>query len=281
MERKLRSYLLSMILLGAVIDVVLVAGLYFLLWKTVLQPLREIEGYATSRSRGGREAAAWDVRHYRGELESLRHALEAMIGQLDARHAELQSASARLEAEKTKLQTLFSILPTGISITDEQRNVLQMNPALERLLGFSLEEIIGGRHGLRTYHNQDGGTILADDMPSARAMREQGPVLDQQIMISKEDGSSLWVSVSAAPLPGYGAAVTTTDITDRKLAEQHLIQQLEELQRWQKVTLGREERVRQLKAEINELCRRTGLSPRYRSQTDTSSSAPDSQGRGA
>jgi hypothetical protein len=43
-------------------------------------------------------------------------------------------------------------------------------------------------------------------------------------------------------------------------------EQLEELQRWQEVMLGREDRVQELKGEVNELCRRQGKPPRYPSQ---------------
>jgi hypothetical protein len=40
-------------------------------------------------------------------------------------------------------------------------------------------------------------------------------------------------------------------------------EQLEELQRWHDVTLGREERVLELKAEVNTLLVKAGLPARY------------------
>lgn len=56
---------------------------------------------------------------------------------------------------------------------------------------------------------------------------------------------------------------THTDITDRKSAEIENQKRLEELSRWYKVTLGRESRVGELKAEVNELRRRLGEPPGY------------------
>jgi len=53
------------------------------------------------------------------------------------------------------------------------------------------------------------------------------------------------------------------DIAARKEAEARLQQQLEELRRWHRATLGREERIIELKREINELLTRAGQSPRY------------------
>jgi len=42
--------------------------------------------------------------------------------------------------------------------------------------------------------------------------------------------------------------------------------QLDELTRWEDVMLGREDRVQELKGEVNELCRRAGEAVRYPSQ---------------
>lgn len=58
-------------------------------------------------------------------------------------------------------------------------------------------------------------------------------------------------------------AGTTFDITERKRAEEKTLQQLEELRRWQELIIGREERMQQLKAEVNELLARQGQPARY------------------
>ena len=66
------------------------------------------------------------------------------------------------------------------------------------------------------------------------------------------------------PVRMVGAMV---DLSERKLLEDRLRQQLEELVRWQDVMLGREDRVQELKKEINELLVRLGLPIRYPSQS--------------
>jgi hypothetical protein len=53
------------------------------------------------------------------------------------------------------------------------------------------------------------------------------------------------------------------DITERKMAEEQAQQQLDELRRWNTVTLGRETRVMELKNEVNELLKKIGLPHRY------------------
>ena len=53
------------------------------------------------------------------------------------------------------------------------------------------------------------------------------------------------------------------DITERRQAEEQVQQQLDELRRWNEVTLGRETRVMELKHEVNELLMKSGLPQRY------------------
>ncbi len=50
---------------------------------------------------------------------------------------------------------------------------------------------------------------------------------------------------------------------ERSRAEEQIQSQLRELQRWQAVTLDREDRVQALKREVNELLRGAGKPPRY------------------
>ena len=53
------------------------------------------------------------------------------------------------------------------------------------------------------------------------------------------------------------------DVTARKIAEERLRGQLRELERWRQATLGREERVHDLKREVNAVLKQFGQPPRY------------------
>ena len=54
------------------------------------------------------------------------------------------------------------------------------------------------------------------------------------------------------------------DITEDKLREKRITQQLDELNRWQQVMMDREDRVIELKREINRLLQQFDLPIRYR-----------------
>jgi PAS domain S-box-containing protein len=78
----------------------------------------------------------------------------------------------------------------------------------------------------------------------------------QSTFQGRYDAAGVLVSIVGAVL----------DITERKRAEERIAGQLEELQRWQNVMLDREDRVQELKREVNELCHNAGESARYPSQ---------------
>lgn len=69
--------------------------------------------------------------------------------------------------------------------------------------------------------------------------------------------------ISIAPWGANGFATIFTDITIRKEQEIRLNGQLEELRRWYEATLGREERILELKHEVNEALAKTSQPPRY------------------
>ena len=76
---------------------------------------------------------------------------------------------------------------------------------------------------------------------------------------------------------GSGSVAQGQDISGIKVTEGRLIEQVEELRRWQNVMLDREDRVRELKREVNEFCRRVGEAARYPSQEDAAAEPRETQ----
>lgn len=78
----------------------------------------------------------------------------------------------------------------------------------------------------------------------------------------------MWFLISVyCPKPDHFVVIFDV-ITARKQAEEKIRAQLGELLRWQEVTLGREERVQQLKVEVNEQLARQGEPARYSNQAE-------------
>ncbi|HEY9648735.1 MAG TPA: PAS domain-containing protein, partial [Chroococcidiopsis sp.] len=133
---------------------------------------------------------------------------------------------SELYASRHKYQTLFEILPLGVSITDAAGNLVETNPASEQILGIPTTE-----HNQRTCDEPtwqiiypNGDPMPAEDYPAVRALRENQAILDVEQGIIHPDGSIRWIMTSAAPIPidAYGVAIAYIDITERKRLELQL-----------------------------------------------------------
>lgn len=139
-----------------------------------------------------------------------------------------QLEESRRESQQ-KYRTLFEILPVGVSIADAGGNLIEANPATERILGIPRSE-----HDRRTCDAPvwqavypDGTPMPTDEYPCVRALREGRIVAGVEKGIVRPDGGISWISVSAAPIPldNYGVAIVYIDIGDRKAAERALLRQ--------------------------------------------------------
>lgn len=145
-----------------------------------------------------------------------------------------KQAETALRESENKYQTLFSILPIGISITDNDGQLIEANPASEKILGLTRNE-----HNQRTYDAPDWQIIRPDQtlMPpaeyaSVRALKEKRFIENIEKGVLRPDGHICWLNVSAAPVPleNYGVVIAYVDITERKRAEDDLRLSQERLQ---------------------------------------------------
>ena len=171
-----------------------------------------------------------------------------------------------LKESEGKLKALFNLLPVGVSITDKERNILDANLALERIMGLSRSDLLKGKYGSRKYIRSNGTEMPADEFPSVRALKEKGSIQSSEIGIIKEDGSTIWTDVSAISLPFSDGqvVVTTRDITESKKTAEKL-QKAEERYRIVTEQTGQliydyntEEKTADLAGDIEEL---TGFTP--------------------
>ena len=134
-----------------------------------------------------------------------------------------QAEQALLEREM-KLAILLDILPVGISILDAERKVSYSNPALKKMLDISGEELQEGIHGNWKYLRADGSLMPLDERATTRAFKEKIEIDGVETGVVKEDDSIVWTDVSAVPVnfPDWKVVVVTSDITERKQAEEAL-----------------------------------------------------------
>jgi PAS domain S-box-containing protein len=178
-------------------------------------------------------------------------------------------AEEKLSASEIRFRRLFESAKDGILILDAGTGmVVDVNPFLVELLGCSQAEFMGKKVwelGLLK-------DVIANK-DKFLELQEQDYVRYENLPLQAADGKQINVEfVSNVYLVDHMKVVQCNirNITERRRAEEKILRQLEELRRWQEVTLGREDRNRELKREVNELLGRLGETIRYPSQESTS-----------
>ena len=92
-----------------------------------------------------------------------------------------------------------------------------------------------------------------------------------ELRINFPDGNFKWLQNNMIPIVKEDKLIalkgTQIDITERKLAEDKISEQMDELKRWNNVLSDREEIIIKVKREVNELLIQAGKPPRYESVT--------------
>src|SRR5258706_2404177 len=143
------------------------------------------------------------------------------IGRDISKRKQVEDALRRSEE---KFRALFDIAPVGISIINQDRKIVDLNPALEQVMRMRRDDLLAGAYSKRTVSRPDGTPRAQRDQASERAIATDRPVYGVESSITTEDGEHIWVQVNAAPLhlPDATAVVITQDITERKQAESAL-----------------------------------------------------------
>jgi len=145
---------------------------------------------------------------------------------------ERKLAETRLRESEERYRTTISAMSEGIVVQDDTSAILVCNRAAEEILGLTADQMMG-RTGMdprwRAIH-EDGTPFPGETHPGTVALRTGIPQYNAVMGVHKPDGTLVWILINAQPLQREGedkphAVVTTfTDITDRKAAQDALMQ---------------------------------------------------------
>ena len=180
---------------------------------------------------------------------------------------ERKQAEEKLHESEERFRRAVLGAPFPILIHAEDGEVVFVNTPWSKLTGYEHSDI----PTIAEWTQKAYGTrmeLVRADIDKLYAL--DGPKAEGEYTIMTRSGQARIWDFSSAPigqLPDRRRLVISMamDITERKQAEDQIKEQLEELLRWQNAVLGREDRVLDLKREVNDLLKKAGLPPRYES----------------
>jgi PAS domain S-box-containing protein len=182
------------------------------------------------------------------------------------RHAQERlrdSAAARLAASESRFRGLIENLTDVILLIGPDGALTYVSPSMKELGGYEPEELVG-RPFLELMHPEDVPLAIERNR---EIMHSPGRPVRMERRYRHKDGS--WRTLESVTrnmlhLPELGGLVVTVrDITERRQAEDVLARRAVELERFHRLSVGRELQMVALKKEINALAVQTGREPPY------------------
>ncbi|MBI5033955.1 MAG: PAS domain S-box protein [Chloroflexi bacterium] len=150
-------------------------------------------------------------------------ALLRIVGEIFVSGLERKRAEEELRKSETRFRTMFENASIGIAIDDMGDVAIQSNPALSKILGYSLEEL-SHLHTLHYTHPDDYPIQLALENEIASGQRDQYQIEKRYI---RKDGGLVWGRMIRSVVRDEQGRVVyrlgmVEDITEQKLAAQKL-----------------------------------------------------------
>jgi len=140
---------------------------------------------------------------------------------------ERKQAEERLRRAAEFDEAVMTNMGEGLYTVDNEGRVTSMNPAAERLFGWTLDELRGHKmHDMTHYKHLDGSPFPAEECAGLQVLREGKTLADQEDVFLRKDGTFFDVIYSSAPIQENGKitglVVVFRDMTERKRAEARL-----------------------------------------------------------
>ena len=163
-------------------------------------------------------------------LAEERRTLDALAGMIQSA-LERELAQERLRESEARYRTLFETMVQGVVYQDASGRIVDANPAAERILGVTLEEMTGltALDPRWRLVRPDGTPFPAEEAPAEIALRTGEEIRNVIVGVYNPTAEEYrWLNVHAVPQfrPGkaapYGVYTTFEDVTERRQAEERL-----------------------------------------------------------
>lgn len=142
-----------------------------------------------------------------------------------------EAVEGKLRQHLDLVSALVNNAADGLYTIDAQAHVTFVNPSAARMLGWPASEILGKHvHEIIHFQKADGSPYPKEECPFLEVLRTGTPVYDHEAALTRKDGSLFPGLCSSAPIliegKIVGSVMSFRDITERKQAEDALLEQL-------------------------------------------------------
>jgi PAS domain S-box-containing protein len=167
-----------------------------------------------------------------------------------------------ISGQEEKFMKAFQSSPYAVIISRiSDGQIVEANRGFMKISGYSSSEVIGKKsQELGIWENNDDRTSAIEELLQDKLISER------EYKFRKKSGEILTglISMEIIILNNERYMISSiNDITHRKSSEKLIAQKIEELEKFNRIMVGRENKMLELKQEINDLCTKMNLPPRY------------------
>ena len=204
-----------------------------------------------------------DLQQKLREMDNTRKAMLNILEDLEVAKKETEATMQKIDAMSQEQVAIFESLTLGIAFVKD-RIILRGNSKLGELFGRPLDEMVG--QTTQIWYKNEEEYLGVSASPYEDLKRQAIHQREQELL--RKDGSLFWClfrvrAVDAKDI-SQGIVCVLEDITERRQAEKELEERMDDLERFSRLTINREEKMIQLKEEINTLREQVGKEKRYK-----------------
>ena len=211
---------------------------------TTKVPLRDTAGkiiglVGSARNVTDFKRAREELQQYVTELEEAKAVTERQAADLRSQaeelaesNAEQKRAEAALRIRERQFRALVESAPDAMVIVDGKGAITLVNAQAEKVFGYERSELLGEAvEKLLPQRLREGHVPQRDGYLADQHLRPMG--VGRELNGRRKDGSEFPVEISLSPIEGLGEPMVVSsvrDITDRKRAQEKLVQYVNDLQ---------------------------------------------------
>jgi len=177
--------------------------------------------------------------------------------------ADRKLAEEKIKESEAKYRLLVENAQDMVLTLNTEGILTYVSPSAEKFSGYKVSEQLG-QHYLKFVADKNELGRAKEKWESVILKRE---TITYEVMYLAKTEDPFWVELLAKPIIENDEVVEVhcvmRNIEERKQAETKIQTQMEELQKWYSTTIGREERIIEMKKEVNELLKTSGKAKRY------------------